>query len=128
MDPSEWKALENYCEWLSKRREVEFKKRIRPYARPNVGRKTFLAYRLAWNHFVQWADERGTSPLPTSPEILCSYLSYMDEKGYAASSIDQALAAINKVNGLQGLPSLSKVPEVKDLIQKIRKLKGKKNT
>lgn len=112
-------------EWI-KRRETEYKKRVKPYARPEVGGKTLQAYLLAWKHFAQWAKEKGISPFPTSPETLCCYLSYMYEKGYSASSVDQALAAINKIYGIKGFPSLSKVPDVKDLIQKIRKAKQKK--
>ena len=79
----------------------------RKYAQASISTNTQRAYRFAWERFTRWSQEKAVSPLPASVETLYAYLAGMADKGCALSSIEQALAAINKAHELKGLSSPS---------------------
>jgi len=76
-------------------------------AQASLSANTQRAYRFAWERFTRWSQEKAVSPLPASVETLYAYLAGMADKGCALSSIEQALAAINKAHELKGLSSPS---------------------
>lgn len=102
----------------------EFKDVIGKYVKASASRNTQRSYRTAWNRFSRWVEVMGEKTLPASPEVLCSYIANMAEDGFALSTIEQALAAINKGHSLKGLPSPSQYPGVKTVMQGIRRTLG----
>lgn len=104
----------------------EYQETVGKYAQASVSENTQRAYRFAWERFSRWCLERNVPPLPTSPETLCAYLAGMADEGCALSSIEQALAAINKAHELKGLSSPSREPAVRTVMQGIRRILGHK--
>lgn len=95
------------------------------YAQASISTNTQRAYRFAWERFSRWAQKKRVTPLPAFPNTLCSYLASMADEGCALSSIEQALAAINKVHELKGwFPSPTKAPAVRTVMQGIRRTLG----
>lgn len=95
------------------------------YAQASISENTQRAYRFAWERFNRWAKGKRATPLPAFPDILCSYLASMADEGCALSSIEQALAAINKAHELKGwFPSPTKAPAVRMVMQGIRRTLG----
>jgi integrase len=95
------------------------------YAQASISSNTQRAYRFAWERFSRWAQERRATPLLAFPDVLCSYLASMADEGCALSSIEQALAAINKAHELKGwFPSPTKAPAVRTVMQGIRRSLG----
>lgn len=105
---------------------TEYQETVGKYAQASVSENTQRAYRFAWERFTRWCLERNVSPLPVSPEALCAYLAGMADEGCALSSIEQALAAINKAHELNGLSSPSREPAVRTVMQGIRRTLGHK--
>ena len=95
------------------------------YAQASISTNTQRAYRFAWERFSRWAQQKRATPLPAFPNTLCSYLASMADEGCALSSIEQALAAINKAHELKGwFPSPTKAPAVRTVMQGIRRTLG----
>jgi integrase len=105
---------------------TEYQDTVGKYAQASVSENTQRAYRFAWERFTRWCLERNVPPLPASPEALCAYLAGMADEGCALSSIEQALAAINKAHELKGLSSPSREPAVRTVMQGIRRTLGHK--
>ena len=104
----------------------EYQDTVGKYAQASVSANTRRAYRSAWERFTRWSQGKAVSPLPASAETLCSYLAGMADEGCALSSIEQALAAINKAHDLKGFFSPSKDPAVRTVMQGIRRTLGHK--
>jgi len=99
----------------------------RKYAQASISTNTQRAYRFAWERFCRWAQRKRLTPLPAFPDTLCSYLASMADEGCALSSIEQALAAINKAHELKGwFPSPTKAPAVRTVMQGIRRTLGQR--
>lgn len=95
------------------------------YAQVSITENTQRAYRFAWKRFSRWAEQNRTTPLPAFPDTLSAYLASMADEGCALSSIEQALAAINKIHELKGwFPSPTKAPAVRTVMQGIRRTLG----
>ncbi len=67
---------------------------------------TMRAYKIQWRSFMKWCLSKGFSPYPASPEVVCLWLSHLNNDGKKYSSISQSLAAISAIhqdNGSQAV-------------------------
>lgn len=59
---------------------------------------TRKAYEYQWRLFVSWCYKEGFVPFPVAVEVVCLYLSHLNEKGVKLSKIEQSLSAIKAVH------------------------------
>jgi len=103
---------------------AQYREIVTKYAQASISQNTQRAYRSAWKRFLYWTKEKCVSPLPVSEDFLGVYLATMAEGGASLSSIELALAAIQKAHSLKGLPSPAKYPFVRTLMGGIRRNLG----
>ena len=72
------------------------------FAEASRSANTRLAYDADWRAFVSWCSERGGTPLPCSPGLLCGHLSSLAEAGLRASTIGRRASGIAHVHRLNG--------------------------
>ncbi len=68
--------------------------RVGHYAEQSQSSATRRAYASDFAAFHQWCGTLGTPSMPSSPEVVASYLSTLADMGRKASGIERALAAI----------------------------------
>ncbi|MDJ0828071.1 MAG: tyrosine-type recombinase/integrase [Rhodobacter sp.] len=61
----------------------------RGYAKASTAENTNKAYAADWKHFARWCRQKGTDPLPPSPEMIGLYLTDLvaPTNGYPALSV-----------------------------------------
>ena len=68
--------------------------RVGHYAEQSQSSATRRAYASDFTGFHQWCGTIGTPSMPSSPEVVASYLSTLADMGRKVSGIERALAAI----------------------------------
>jgi integrase len=76
--------------------------------------KTNATYTSHWNCFVDWCEDTGKKALPASADTLAHYVSYMNERGLAVSTVGVALAAIARKHKQQNAYSERHDPIVEE--------------
>ena len=61
---------------------------------PNTRR----AYRMGWESFLSFCQDKGLSPLPAGPQTVVAYMEHLAVEGYAYNTIDTWLSAIAAVH------------------------------
>ena len=74
--------------------------------------------------FVAWCGERGATPLPCPPGLLCGYLSALAEAGLRASTISRRASGIAHVHRLNGHEPPTNSEAVKQVLRGIRRTLG----
>ncbi|MFT8720308.1 tyrosine-type recombinase/integrase [Acetobacter sp.] len=85
----------------------------------SLSASTARAYRSDLAAFIAWCGQHDLAPVPSSPEVICSYIGHMAEAGKRASSISRAIAAISCAHELK---RVERNPCRDDLVK--RALKG----
>ncbi len=85
---------------------------------------TRRAYASDWRIFTAWAHERGVSPLPSSPEAVCTFMASQAETGVKASTLGRRLAAIRLAHTSAGLEPRTASEAVKTTMKGIRRSIG----
>lgn len=87
----------------------------------SLSKRTRAAYADQWRWFVQWCDEHGERCMPAEPAALAAYLKAKAKGGWKASSLGQALAAIDRAHADAAKRSPRNDPKVADLWRRLRK-------
>ena len=66
------------------------------YAMSSRTANTWKAYKSDWIHFSAWCEMHGFSALPSSPEVVISYIDFLAEIGIKASTIQRRISAISQ--------------------------------
>jgi site-specific recombinase XerD len=96
----------------------------REYMENSRSEATRRAYASDWRIFTAWADGRGISPLPASPEAVCTFMASQAELGVKASTLGRRLAAIRLAHTSAGLESPTASEAVKTTMKGIRRSIG----
>lgn len=94
------------------------------FAEASRSTNTRLAYDADWRAFVSWCGERGATPLPCSPGLLCGHLSALAETGLRASTIGRRASGIAHVHRLNGFEPPTNSEAVKQVLRGIRRMLG----
>ena len=71
----------------------------RDYARAATAENTQKAYKADWAHFTRWCRQKGTEPLPPSPEMIGLYLTDLAAPTGSAPALSAATIA-RRLSGL----------------------------
>ena len=94
------------------------------FAEASRSANTRLAYAADWPHFVAWCGERGATPLPCPPGLLCGHLSALAEAGLRASTIGRRASGIAHVHRMNGHEPPTNSEAVKEVLRGIRRTLG----
>jgi site-specific recombinase XerD len=94
------------------------------FAENAKAKNTHLAYASDWRGFTAWARERGRSPLPCSPGLLCAYVASRAESGLRASSLQRHVAAIAYYHRAAGYDAPGANAAVREVMRGIRHTLG----
>ncbi|MDQ6674940.1 MAG: tyrosine-type recombinase/integrase [Chloroflexota bacterium] len=99
-------------------------RRAQDYAQRAKAPRTRKAYAADWRHFTAWADARGLTALPATPETVVFYLADMAEAGAKAATMARRLVVISQAHKTQNLPSPTTSSEVRNVHAGIRRIRG----
>jgi len=71
-------------------------RRAQDYAQRAKAPRTRRAYATDWRHFTAWADARGLTALPATPETVAFYLADLAEAGAKAATMARRLVVISQ--------------------------------
>jgi len=83
---------------------------------------TTRAYRVDFEHFIKYCEELHASPLPATPETICSYIKNLVQDGRSSASIRRVMAGMTTIHKLNRFPDPTKDPNV---ILEIRRMHRK---
>ena len=87
---------------------------------------TVTNYRVQWNNFIAWADEKGVPMLPADPVQVAAYLAErIQEYGHRPATLRVAASAIAFVHRNAGLDDPCSSPEVKKTLRCATRKAGK---
>jgi site-specific recombinase XerD len=92
------------------------------YARAEKSAATRKAYLSDFQHFGLWAQDRGLTILPASPETVAAYLADQASRGAKPSTLGRRCAAIQYMHGNRPNPIAD--PGVKAVMRGIRRTHG----
>jgi site-specific recombinase XerD len=78
---------------------------------------TLYSYGSAWRGFERWCHERGFTPLPAAPEVVCAYITSQAERGLTMGMVTGSLAAISHRHASAGLSN----PTDGELVRRVRR-------
>jgi len=99
-------------------------RRAQDYAQRAKAPRTRRAYAADWRHFTAWADARGLTALPATPETVAFYLADLAEAGAKASTMARRLVVISQAHKTQNLSSPTTSSEVRNVHAGIRRTHG----
>jgi integrase len=73
--------------------------------------------------FALWCEERKLCPLPCSPKVLGTYISYLAKRNYKRSTMQCQISAVSQAHALLGYPEPSRSVEFKRIWNGIRRSK-----
>ena len=73
------------------------------YMKDSLSENTKRAYRIQWEQFSAWCLVRGLDPLPSSPEVVCVFISWMADNGKKVATIARMLSSISKAHRVSGV-------------------------
>lgn len=73
------------------------------YMGDSLSENTKRAYRIQWDQFSAWCLVRGIEPLPSTPEIVCVFISWMADNGKKVATIARMLSSISKAHRVSGV-------------------------
>lgn len=84
---------------------------------------TRKAYESQWRLFVSWCYGEGFIPFPVTTDVVCLYLSHLNDQGVKLSKIEQSLSAIKAVHmdNSDGTVLAFAHPQVKATLNSIRR-------
>lgn len=84
---------------------------------------TRKAYETQWKLFVSYCYREGFIPFPVTTEVVCLYLSHLNDQGVKLSKIEQSLSAIKAVHtdNSNGTMLAFTHPQVKATLNSIRR-------
>jgi integrase len=85
---------------------------------------TLYSYGSAWRGFARWCHERGFTPLPTVPEVVCAYITRQAERGLTMGMVTSTLAAIAHRHISAGEPTPTDVELVRRVRRGLRRTLG----
>jgi site-specific recombinase XerD len=97
--------------------------RVREYIRASKAENTLRGYQSDWRHFCGWCTPKGQSPLPATPDTVCSYIAGCADH-LKVGSIQRRLNAIAEAHKAVGLESPTHSPIVTNTMKGIRRIKG----
>jgi len=78
---------------------------------------TLESYGSAWRGFERWCHQRGFTPLPATPEVVCAYIITQAERGLTMGMVTSTLAAIAHWHTSAGMKS----PTDSELVRRVRR-------
>jgi integrase len=85
---------------------------------------TLYSYGSAWRGFERWCHERGFTPLPAVPEVVCAYITRQAERGLTMGMVTSTLAAIAHRHISAGEPTPTDVELVRRVRRGLRRTLG----
>jgi site-specific recombinase XerD len=95
------------------------------YARQAKAKNTIRTYRMAWNEFTQFCQERGKPSLPADPATVADYVTALADKGAKVNTIDVKLAAIAFAHRSANVPNPCDFESVRLTMAGIRRAIGR---
>lgn len=83
-------------------RDVHLSDRARERIAGGVAVETTRAYARQWLAFTTWCEDEGRVPLPATPQTFAEYVTMLADRGYANSTIEQAMASIRTMHRTAG--------------------------
>jgi len=85
---------------------------------------TYRAYRGAWLRFAAWCESVGVAALPSQPETLALYVTYLAREGKKVGTIEKAVGAIAHAHSRANVPSPHGTARVTETMAGIRRALG----
>ena len=96
---------------------IEYVARIDTALEAHHAPSTLDSYGSAWRGFERWCLERGFTPLPAAPEVVCAYITRQAERGLTMGMVTSTLAAIAHWHTSAGMPN----PTDCELVRRVRR-------
>jgi len=106
----------------------ELSSSAKEYARNAYASNTLRAYRSDWAKFVHWGEQNDLPTLPSNPEVIGTYISFLADSGMAVSSIRRHLSTIHKAHDLGEMESPVKSGRVNAIMRGIVREHGNQQT
>jgi site-specific recombinase XerD len=90
----------------------------------SVSPRTLRAYRSDWKTFSAWCETRGLLPMPAHPQVIATYITWLDAQGRAVSTIARALVSIGQAHQAFDHESPTADRLVRKTMKGIRRNKG----
>jgi len=100
----------------------------RAFALAEKSEATRRAYKADFRHFTRYCADRGVSPMPAAPDLVCAYLANLATSGAKASTIGRKAASIRYAHRLAGHEPPTNVETVKAVLRGIRREIGTAQT
>jgi site-specific recombinase XerD len=100
----------------------------RAFALAEKSLATRRAYKSDFRHFTGYCGDRGASPMPAAPDLVCAYLASLATAGAKASTIGRRAAAIRYAHRLAGHEPPTNVESVRATLRGIRREIGTAKT
>lgn len=84
---------------------------------------TVRAYRSAWRQFENWCHDKGTHPLPATPELVAVYVADRGDH-LSVATLEKHLAAISQIHKMGGHNSPCQAEAVRLVMAGLRRSKG----
>ena len=102
-----------------------YRETVHRLLRASVATETRRAYSSQLRRFFSWCEsERVSSPFPTTPELLASYIASLADEEMSCSTVAQTVAAIAAVHRANGLTSPTESLLVKKTVKGYRREHG----
>jgi site-specific recombinase XerD len=98
------------------------------YAKKAYSSNTVRAYRSDWAQFAHWGEQNDLATLPSTPEVIGTYISFLADSGMAVSSIRRHLSTIHKAHDLGEMESPVKSGNVNAIMRGIAREHGSQQT
>lgn len=95
-------------------------KRAHKLAENSTRASTRSSYERAWKLFVRYCDKHGVAPMPAPSELVVLYITELEQRGLAPSTIAVAVAAINHHHRRAGHEQPGRAPLVKEVLSGVR--------
>jgi len=96
----------------------------RRYIEASRSEATRRAYASDWRIFTAWADSRGLTALPASPDTVCLFLASQAESGVKAATLSRRMASIRLAHTSAGQEPPTSSEAVKTTMKGIRRSIG----
>lgn len=85
---------------------------------------TIKSYASAWRGFERWCHERGFTPAPAEPDVICAYITAQAERGLGIGMIIATLAAIAHRHASLGMSNPTDCEMVRRVRRGLRRILG----
>ena len=100
----------------------------RAFALAEKSLATRRAYKSDFRHFTRYCGDRGASPMPAAPDLVCAYLASLATAGAKPSTIGRRATAIRYAHRLAGFEPPTNVESVRATLRGIRREIGTAKT